>query len=191
MVTATGVVIAEAQFNRNFITWKMLSNSVALLFSFFGIPLIPFWLLFSLWYLPEYRRRWSVTLTANALEIKTGVFFRQESIIPLNRITDLRMHHGPLMRIYGLRGMKVETAGSAGTGNPNTELDIIAVADPEIFRNTVMAQRQRSMQAGPGQTQAGLGQTPAVAAAPAPGSNTLVEIRDILARIESHLARRP
>ena len=184
MVTATGVVIAEAQFHRNYCVWKMLSNSIGLLLTFFGAPLIPFWVLFSLWYLPEYRRRWSVTLTANALEVKTGVFFRQESTIPLNRVTDLRLHHGPVMRFFGLRGMKVETAGSAATGNPNTELDILAVADPDIFRNAVLAQRQRSMQAGPGQT-------PAVAAAPAPGSNTLVEIRDILARIESHLARRP
>lgn len=184
MVTATGVVIAEAQFNRSFMIWKMLSISATLLVSFFGIPLIPFWLLFSFWYLPEYMRRRSVRLTANALEIRGGVFSRHESTIPLNRITDLRLYDGPLMRLYGLRGMKVETAGSTGPTNPSSDFDIIGVADPEIFRNAVLAQRQRGMQAGSGQT-------PAAAAAPAPGNNTLVEIRDILARIESHLARRP
>ena len=54
--------------------------------------------------------------------------------------------------------------------------------DAEEFRNAVLEQRQRVIEAE-------TGQAPTVAATSAPASDTLVEIRDILARIESHLAR--
>ena len=41
-------------------------------------------------------------LTTNALEIRKGVFMRAEATIPLNRITDVRVHDGPLMRHHKL-----------------------------------------------------------------------------------------
>ena len=56
----------------------------------------------------------SARLTTNALEIRMGVFPRKESTIPPNRITDLKLHDGPVMRYYGLCGIKVETVGSGG-----------------------------------------------------------------------------
>ena len=59
--------------------------------------------------------------------------------------------------------------------------DLIGVIDAEGFRNAVLEQRQRIIQAE-------TGQAPALAAASVPTSDTLVEIRDILARIESHLS---
>ena len=108
--------------------------------------MIPFWWLISFWYGPEYMRRVSARLTTNALEIKMGVFFHKESTIPLNRITDLRLHDGPLMRHYGLRGLKVETAGS-GEQNASSEGNLVGVTDAEGFCNAVLAQRQRVIEA--------------------------------------------
>ena len=87
---------------------------LVLLITLAGAPLIPFALLFSRWYYPQYLDRLSARLTTQAVEIRKGVFFRKESTIPLNRITDVRLHDGPIMRRYGLRGLKVETAGQAG-----------------------------------------------------------------------------
>ena len=181
MAAVTGDVIAEAQFDRNIIGWARILISGYFFISVVGILLIPFWWMFSFWYGAEYMRRVSARLTTNALEVKKGVFFRKESTIPLNRITDLRLHDGPLMRHYGLRGLKVETAGGGGQ-DASSEGDLIGVIDAEGFRNAVLAQRQRVIEAE-------TGQAPAVAAASVPASDTLVEIRDILARIESHLAR--
>ena len=122
-------------------------------------------------------------LTTNALEIKTGVFFRKESTIPLNRVTDLRLHDGPVMRHYGLRGLKVETAGSSGQ-NSGSEGNLIGVIDAEDFRNAVLAQRQKVVDA-----ESGRAATPAPAAGEASGSAVLVEIRDILARMEAHMGQ--
>ena len=182
MAAVTGDVIAEAQFDRNIIGWGRIVISGYLFISVVGILLIPFWWAASFWYGAEYLRRVSARLTTNALEIKIGVFFRKESTIPLNRITDLRLHDGPVMRHYGLRGLKVETAGMSGQDS-GSEGNLIGVIDADDFRNAVLAQRQRVIEAE-------TGQATAVAANSAPGNDTLVEIRDILARIESHLARR-
>ena len=182
MAEATGDVITEAQFDPKFTSWVRILISGYFFISVVGILLIPFWWMFSFWYGAEYMRRVSARLTTNALEVKKGVFFRKESTIPLNRITDLRLHDGPLMRHYGLRGLKVETAGSGGGEFSSSEGDLIGVIDAEGFRNAVLAQRQRVIEAE-------TGQAPAVAAASATASDTLVEIRNILARIESHLAR--
>lgn len=138
--------------------------------------------MFSFWYGPEYLRRVSARLTTQTLEIKVGVFFRKEATILLDRITDLRLHDGPVMRHYGLRGLKVETAGSGGQ-HASSEGNLIGVIDAEGFRNAVLAQWQRVIEAE-------TGQGPIAAAASAPSNDTLLEIRDILARIETRLADR-
>ena len=113
-----------------------------------------------------------------------GVFFRKESTIPLNRITDVRLHDGPVMRHYGLRGLKIETAGASGQ-NSSSEGNLIGVIDAEGFRNAVLSQRQRVIDAESG------ARAPVATASPSAGVSSdalLSEIRDILARIESKLA---
>ncbi len=181
MTGVTGDTIAEAEFDKNITWWVRLAVTGIICITVVGIPLIPFWWAFSFWYGPEYLRRVSARLTTQALEIKVGVFFRKEATIPLDRITDLRLHDGPVMRHFGLRGLKVETAGSAGQ-NANSEGNLIGVIDAEGFRNAVLAQRQRVIDA---ETR----RAPAAADTAAPASDTLLEIRDILARIEARMAQ--
>ena len=187
MAAVTGEVIEEAEFDRNFTSWGRVVISGYLFISVVGILLIPFWWAVSFWYGAEYLRRVSARLTTNALEIRMGVFFRKESTIPLNRITDLRLHDGPVMRHYGLRGLKVETAGASGQDS-GSEGNLIGVIDAESFRNAVLAQRQLVIDAESGRVAAPAapqGQT----APQAQPDAVLVEIRDILTRIETHLSR--
>ena len=141
-----------------------------------GIPFIPFLWLFSLWYYPEYMRRISARLTTQAVEIRKGVIFRKESTIPLNRITDVLLHDGPIMRYYNLRGLRLETAGQSDQG-ASSEGDLVGVIDAAEFRDRILRQRQKAM---------GVEETTAPSAAPVVGSpELLTEIRDILARIEA------
>ncbi len=172
----TGDTILEAQFDRGISPYQRWWGAGVLLITVVGIPLIPFWLLLSLWYGPEFLRRLSARLTTHALEMRKGVFFRSESTIPLNRITDLRMHDGPLMRHYNLRGMKVETAGQSGS--TGSEGDLMGVINAAEFRDAVLRQRQKALDAEQS------------ADPPAPGgaggiADILSEIRDILARMEA------
>ena len=172
---ATGKTLRNAEFDRGVIAYYRVLVSIYLAITVVGIPLIPFWLIFSLWYGPEYYRRLSARLTAQAIELRKGVFNRRESTIPLNRVTDLRLHDGPIMRHFKVRGLLVETAGQSGQ-NASSEGDLIGVVDAEEFRNAILMQRQRVLGAEPDED------------APTPAGNAtelLTEIRDILARMEA------
>lgn len=175
--SVTGETLYEASFDPGIAGHGRWIGSLILVVTVVGIPLIPFWLLFSLWYWPEYLRRLSARLTTQAVEIRKGVFFRKESTIPLNRITDVRLHDGPLMRWYGLRGLRVETAGQAGQ-NAGSEGDLVGVINAPEMRDAILRQRQQVL---------GGEQTPAPAPAPTSDPQLLAEIRDILARIEGKL----
>ena len=183
MTSVTGNVIAEAQFDRKIIGWGRLVVTGFILITLVGIPLLPLRWIASYWYGAEHMRRVSPSLTSQALGIKMGVFFRKESTIPLNRITDLRLHDGPVMRHYGLRGLKVETAGMSGQ-DASSEGNLIGVIDAGEFRNAVLAQRQRVIDPETGWAQ------PASAEAPASVSETLAVVRDILTRIEAQISGR-
>ena len=172
---ATGKTLRDAEFDRRVISYYRLTISMILAITIVGIPLIPFWLIFSLWYAPEYHGRLSARLTSQAIEIRKGVFNRRESTIPLNRVTDLRLHDGPLMRHFKLRGLRVETAGQSGQ-YASSEGDLVGVIDAEEFRNAILMQRQRVLGAEPNED----APTPAAGAA-----ELLAEIRDILARMEA------
>ena len=171
-------VIREAEFDQKYVGYIRILGALFLVITVAGILLIPFWLIFSLWFAPESLRRLSARVTSNSVEIKKGVYFRKEITIPLNRITDVRLHDGPLMRFHGIRGIRVETAGQAGQ-TAGTEGDLVGVVDPVAFRDAILRQREIMVEGGQ-------------AAAPTPAAATstdtafvLAEIRDILARIES------
>ena len=177
--SVTGETLLDAEFDRKLVPYGRWLVSLILLVTLVGIPFIPFWLLFSLWYGPEHLRRMSARLTTQALEVRKGVFSRSESTIPLNRITDVRLHDGPLMRLHKLRGVKVETAGQSGQ-NAGSEGDLVGVMDAVAFRDAILLQRQKMLGAEP------TADSPAAPEPPASGTaELLTEIRDILARIEA------
>ena len=103
---------------------------------------------------------------------------RAEATIPLNRITDVRLHDGPLMRHYNLRGLKVETAGQ-GAGPGASESNLIGVVDAVQFRDAILRQRQQVLGAEAAMA------TPAQGSTPPDVTELLTEIRDILARMAS------
>lgn len=177
----TGETVYEAKFDPRLIGYSAWLISLFLAVTVVGVLLIPFWLAVSGWYGREFLRRVSARVTTQAVEIRKGVFFRKEATIPLNRITDVRLHDDPLMRFFGLRGLKVETAGQSGP-QAGSEGDLVGVIDAVEMRNTILLQRQQALDAG--------GETTAPKAAPEESTQVLSEIRDILARIEERLQSR-
>ena len=172
-IDVTGETLREAQFERAVGCYVRWMGMAFLAITVVGIPFIPFWLLLSLWYVPTYVQRLSARLTSQALEVKKGVFFRSEATIPLNRITDVRLYDGPLMRAYRLRGLRVETAGQSSENS--SEGKLVGVADVVEFRNAVLLQRQKAV--GGEET---IGDPRKAEGA----AELLAEIRDILARME-------
>ena len=176
MTTSRDSVLLDAEFDRRVMPYGRLAVALILVITVVGIPLIPFWLIWSVSYLPRAYDRFSARLTPTSLEVTRGVYFRSDSTIPLDRITDVRLHDDPLMRMYRLQGLKVETAGTAGI-NASTEGNLIGVVNAPAFRDAVLRQREILQEGGAATT--------VPSSSPSGENDLLVEIRDLLKSIDS------
>jgi putative membrane protein len=106
-----------------------------------GIPVAPVVYLLARWHQKHFYDRLHVVLTRRDLVIRLGVWNRQEKSIPLEKITDVALLAGPIMRMYGVKGLRVETAGqvSGALGLVN----LIGIENPEAFRDAILDQRDR------------------------------------------------
>jgi len=80
------------------------------------------------WLFPVFRwRHWFYAIDDHYVVIKNGVFFRQETIIPYSRVQLVDVHHGPILRSYGLTTLGITTAGGTHyiPALSNDEADIV------------------------------------------------------------------
>ena len=176
-------ILREATFNPKVRTYWLLSGALILMTTIVGIPLLVFWFPLGYALTGRYLERLRCVLTEKNLHVARGVLVRQEKTVPLDKITDLAMSHGPIMRHLGLRGLSVETAGQSG---PGSLIKLVGIEGTEEFRAAVLAQRERVGASG------GAASGPSPAAAPAgeaaaESGKLLAEIRDALLRIEKRL----
>ena len=172
-------VLLEAEFDPKLVPYGRWAVSGWMIITGAGIPLIPFWLLWSIRYAPMAMARLSARLTTTSLEVSRGVYFRSDATIPLDRITDVRVHDSPLMRWFGLQGLRVETAGQAGS-SASSEGQLIGVVDSVAFRDAILRQRE-ALREGGGSPVA----VASMAATSSSDSELLTEIRDLLRSIDS------
>lgn len=81
----------------------------------------------------------SVVYHLNSTEMtwKRGVWFRKTGIVPYNRITNVDIAQGPIMRLFGISNLKIQTAGSSGS-NGSPEISLEGMDDPEPLRAMIM-----------------------------------------------------
>jgi len=72
------------------------------------------------------------------LFVHQGVFFIKRKTIPLDRITDIVLVQGPLLRYFGLWRMDIQTAGS---GQQRAEAYLYGLTDPEQAKEMILAAR--------------------------------------------------
>lgn len=173
-------ILREAAFDPKVKTYWLLSGALVMVFTVVFIPLVPLWFLVGMAFTGRFLASLSCVLTERTLQIKRGVFFRVEKTVPLEKITDLGQHEGPIMRWLNLKGLSVETAGQSG---PGALVRMVGIVDTDGFRDAVLDQRDVL-----GGSRAGAESTPdklaSVSDAP-----VLTQIRDTLLRIEEHLTR--
>ena len=158
-------VLREATIADQAIRYQVLSLFVGLVASIIGIVALPIAIPLAFWYWGRYYGHLRVVLTTRELKVNRGVLVREEKSIPLEKITDLAIIEGPVMRWMGLKGIKVETAGQSSTG---ALVSIVGIDDTEAFRDMVLDQRDRitdrddgALAAGDG-PQSGGGRAPGV-----------------------------
>ena len=181
--TGDEAVLRQATFDPQVRTYWLLTGALILTVSIVGIPLLILWLPIGYALTGRYMERLRCVLTEKNLHVARGVLVRQEKTVPLDKITDLAMSHGPIMRALGLRGLSVETAGQSG---PGSLIKLVGIEGTEEFRAAVLAQRERVGASG------GASSAPSPAAAAAgeaavESGKLLTEIRDALLRIERRL----
>jgi len=177
-------ILWEAKFDPKVRTYWLLSGVIILTVTVAGIPLIPVWYFVGLALTERYLRRMRCTLKERTLQVEKGIFNRVEKTVPLEKITDLGLQQGPIMRYLGIESLSVETAGQSSQG---ALLKLMGVVDTRSFRDAVLAQRDKMMAA-----KAEEGQTPLQVSpgGSGPSSDLLVEIRDALHRIEGQIAQK-
>jgi putative membrane protein len=205
-------ILREAEFSPTVVRYHVLASVVGLAVIVIGIPLIPIVAPVVYWYYTRYYRRLRVVLTARELKVRRGIMMVEEKSIPLEKITDLAVYQGPVMRYMDLKGIKVETAGQTSAGTALVQ--IVGIVDTDGFRDLVLEQRDRiadgdmapaaaSVTAAPAEALAGTADGAAIGALGAVGAGraggaggadpvlmeTVSEIRDLLRRIESALTR--
>lgn len=173
-------IIRTAEFDPKVCTYWLVSGVVLMTVIVVGIPFIPFFIIFGLTFTKRYLTSMECVLTDKALKFKKGIFTQIEKTIPLEKITDMGMVQGPIMRSFDLHTLSVETAGQSG---PGALLSLTGIVDAQGFRESVLAQRDAISSKEPVQKHT-LG---------GPSKNderVLEEIRDALLRIEGNLSRK-
>jgi len=172
--------IRKAEFNSKVCTYWLLSGALILTSTIVGIPLLLLWFPIGLVFTKRYLDRMDCLLTDKALKVKKGIFVRTEKTIPLEKITDMGMVQGPIMRHFDLHTLTIETAGQSGQG---ALVSLTGIKDAKSFREAVLNQRDAIS------STSSLSTPEAVRQEPFDASSLLSEIRDSLLRIEAKLEK--
>lgn len=140
-MTTTSKIIQAAEFNPKIKVYLLISVALILIMTVVGIPLLIFWFLgFGQYYCRRFYESLKCKLTVQHLEFKKGVFFKVEKTIPLENIQDLTFIENPLLKYFGLRILKIETAGQS---NPQgSDMKLIGIINPSDFKEKVLNQRE-------------------------------------------------
>ena len=171
--------IWEASFNDAVTTYWLSNGIIILIVTVIGIPLLPFWIIGGKWITRKYLASHRATLTNRSLRVSKGIFTQIEKAVPLDRITDVGVVQGPLMRFFGVESLSVETAGQSAVGSL---IHLTGVEEGRNFKEAILKQRDLVV----GSNESG---DKAVAVSNVDGSSAevLQKILEVIERIESKM----
>ena len=116
-----------------------------------SVAILVYLLLVGPWFPRRQASALRYALEGTTLRVDSGVVFLARKAIPLDRVTDIVLVQGPLMRHFGLWSLRVQTAG-AGSHTP--EGILFGVEEPERVRDLLLETRD---EAASGRRDAGAG----------------------------------
>lgn len=99
------------------------------------------WLVFGLGFLyesltilliPYHYKFWRYQITANYVYLQSGFFFRKHTTIPINRVQNVNLNQGPILRIFKLQAVAIVTAATDFTIDGITEVEANALSQQII-----------------------------------------------------------
>ena len=172
-------ILRTAEISPKAIQYSLLNFSFVMVATIFGIFLLPIALPIAWWYYRKFYATLEVVLTSRELQVSRGVLIRQEKSVPLEKVTDLALVQGPIMRRMGIKGLQVETAGQSSAPGGSL-VRLIGILDTDGFRDDALDQRDKVTDGSSSEPTA---DTPA-------GDSTielLTEIRDTIQRMDARL----
>lgn len=166
-------VLFEGQFSPKLKTYMMLWSTLVVVATVAGIVLLPIWAVLGTMWVRRYFDSLDCILTERAVVVRRGVLFRNEMSIPLDKIQDISLREGPLLRYLGLAKLRIETAGQNVSASGTSEADLVGLLDVREVRDRILAQRDLV---------AGKSLSPTVEQSRT--GELLREIRDVLVRME-------
>lgn len=131
-------IIWDAEFNDSVTTYWLLSGILVCIFSIIGIAFLPIWFFAGKWITRRYLASHVCTLTSRSLQVRKGIWTKVEKTVPLDRITDVGIVQGPIMRYYGIEALSVETAGQS---TPSSLIRLAGIKEGREFRDAILKQR--------------------------------------------------
>ena len=161
--------IMAVEFDRKIIVyWWMMAN-LGLLVTVVGIIAMIVWIPFGWIVHKKQFEHMSGALTDRSINMRMGWLFKKQQNIPLDKLTDVSIHEGPILNAFGVVRMQFETAGAA-------PFILTGVKNSDQFRDLVLQQRDSLVSA------------PQQSASSDDSNDVLVEIRDILQQINANIS---
>lgn len=144
-------ILKTASFNPKVKSYWITLGVITCLVCLVGIPLIPIVALIIWIVAGRMLKAMSAVLLERKLVVKRGVFFKEEKSIPLEKITDVGLSQGPLMRLFGLYRLSFETAGQSGHG---ALVSLLGVENASEFREAILTQKDNLAETKPSKAKA-------------------------------------
>jgi putative membrane protein len=132
--------IQRPQVRRYFYWGAILGTAAmgALIFGFGALAAPVYALTFGPWLSRRQAEVLEYRLYDTHLFVHQGVFFVKRKSIPLDRITDIVLSQGPLLRFFGIWRLDIQTAGS---GQQRAEAYLYGLVNPEDAKETILKAR--------------------------------------------------
>ena len=135
------VIIQKAEFNPKIKRYLLIVVAFVMFTTIIGIPILLFWFLGLGQYIcRRYYDNLTCRLTDRHLIYKKGILVKVEKTIPLENIQDLTFLEGPILSYFGLKILKIETAGHSKP--QGSDMKLIGIIDADIFKEKILDQRE-------------------------------------------------
>ena len=105
---------------------------------------------FLYWWIGAFYETIYYRVTEDDIEYKRGVWFKERTEVPYNRITNIGAKQGPVQRSVGCGQIDIQTAGSSDQSGP--ELKIKGVEDYEAIQKEIVKRIRGSKPSTAGET---------------------------------------
>ncbi len=130
--------IRELEFTNTLPKYMLFKFGFDICQSIFLLPLAIIWFMgFGQFVCKKYAENIKCRLTDNCLYWKAGVFFREEKIIPLDKIQDVIIINGPVLDYFGINAVKIKT--------DSDNITLYSLNQAELFRDDLIRRQREYM----------------------------------------------